>query len=286
MTTPVKTPRTVFVALLTGGHTARMGDLFVHWADGLYTLPPQLERALDRLGEVQDMFTAAAPIPLGQATSDWAHRLAEAAWADTPAPALDDLAQASAKAMYGEPVIEGLRQAQSLLVMAIAEQARRHHDVIFDHHVRPPLVELYDQVMQVSAVLGPMRSAEDLLVGTDAQRAAWLQLPPLANKYRRFRSAVIALDGAGWQQSGYLHTDMPDIKNDVSVLNMVVPSPIADDDADAGATPTTTPDVVVPSTPDEPVDKAAAARGAAATAAYVERVRGTSLVDDPILAGF
>ncbi len=55
MTTPVKTPRTVFVALLMGGHAARMGDLFRHWADGLFTLPPQLERALDRLGEVQDM---------------------------------------------------------------------------------------------------------------------------------------------------------------------------------------------------------------------------------------
>ncbi len=284
--TQVKTPRTVFVALLAGGQAARMGDLFQHWADGLYTLPPQLERALDRLGEVQDMFTAAAPVPVGQATSDWAHRLVEAAWADTPAPTLDDLAQASAKAMQGEPIIEGLRQAQSLLVMQIAEQARVHHDVIFDHHVRPPLVELYDHVMQVSAVLGPMRSAEDLLVGTDAQRAAWLQLPPLANKYRRLRSAVIALDGAGWQQSGYLHTGMPDMKNDVDVLSMVVPSPI-DDDADAGTTPTTpTTEVVVPSTPDKPVDKAAAARGAAATAAYIDRVRGTSLVDDPILAGF
>jgi len=279
--TQVKTPRTVFVALLMGGHTAGMGDLFRHWADGLYTLPTQLERALDRLGEVQDMFTAAAPIPVGQATADWAHRLVEAAWADTPAPTLDDLAQATAKAMRGEPILEGLRQAQSLLVMQIAEQARRHHDVIFDEHVRPPLVELYDQVMEVAAALGPMRSAEDLLVGTDEQRAAWLRLPPLANKYRSLRSAVIALDGAGWQQSGYLHTDMPDMKNHVAVLGMVVPSPIADGDVDTG-----TPEAVAPSTPDEPADKAAAARGAAATAAYVERVRGTSLVDDPILAGF
>lgn len=230
MTTTTLTSRAAIASLFAGGLTARLAPLFGGWAQGLYALPPEMEQGLDRLGQLQDLFNASPSANVGQVTSEWARGWVAASEPGAPAPTLDELTQACSGVMQAEHTFEALRQAQNLLVMDVVDKVAAHRDVIFDDHVRPPLASLYEQVQQVAEVLGPHRSAEDLLTGTDEQRAAWLTLPAFAATYRRLRGAVVSLDyGLGrWQLTYNLSSHMPELKDDVGVLNMGVPSLLSD----------------------------------------------------------
>ncbi len=226
------TSRSMVANLFNSGPTAQLTPLFTGWAAGLYALPAELEQSLDRLCQLQDLWAASPSANVGQVTGEWARGWVAAADAGAPAPTLDDLTEACSRVMQAEPIFEALRQAQTLLTMDCTDKVAALRDVVFDAHVRPPLAVLYGQVQQVAEVLGLHRSAEDLLTGTDEQRAAWLKLPAFAATYRKLRAAVLALDyGLGrWQLTYHLSAHMPELKNDVGVLNMGVPSPLSDDD--------------------------------------------------------
>ncbi len=224
------TSRAAIAALFGSGLTAQLTPLFRGWAEGLYALPPEMEAGLDRLGQLQDLWAASPSANVGQVTGEWARGWVAASEPGAPAPTLDELTQACSGVMQAEHTFEALRQAQTLLVMDVGDKVAAHRDVIFDDHVRPPLASLYEQVQQVAEVLGPHRSAEDLLTGTDEQRAAWLTLPAFAATYHRLRGAVVSLDyGLGrWQLTYNLSSHMPELKDDVGVLNMGVPSLLSD----------------------------------------------------------
>jgi len=233
MTTTL-TSRAAIANLFGSGLTAQLTPLFRGWAQGLYALPPEMEQGLGRLGQLQDLWNASPSANVGQVTSEWARGWVAASEPGAPAPTLDELTQACSRVMQAEHTFEALRQAQTLLVMDVVDKVGAYRDVIFDDHVRPPLASLYEQVQQVAEVLGPHRSAEDLLTGTDEQRAAWLKLPAFAATYHKLRATVLSLDyGLGrWQLTYHLSAHMPELKNDVGVLNMGVPSPLSDGDGD------------------------------------------------------
>jgi len=209
-------------AAVRGGHLAGLAPLVETWSSGLHALPPTVEHALERLGELHDTVGATSPRSPEETMADWEAGVVLAALSGAPMPDFDELHAAVAQAERDARTRAALFSAIASLTLRTAVAIVEDRHAIWGEHVLPPLEELMTEVTEVGATLSEIRTAEAALRGDEDQRTAWLRLPDLNRRYARLRRAALSLNGnEGWLFDA---RELPETSTDVGLLDVAVPS--------------------------------------------------------------
>lgn len=216
-------------AVRMSSHLARYSGLLSGWEAQMYSLPADLEAAFGRLCEVHALLPTIPALTVQETKTAWMADVVQSALSDQPMPSLDKLAEDTATATRAERDREVLFACVQSLGLHISQALTRRSHTLFDECVLPAFVVLMAEVNQVRDDLGAPRTAEQALRGDETQRAAWVRLPDLSRRYDRLRDAALCLDqhSYGMSEFGREH-DLPDLTNDVDLLDVALPTPSHD----------------------------------------------------------